>query len=298
MTGLFTREINVLNWLHRLQIFCYFLVRAENTDEFPRSRCRTPGSERRLPVNVLWASPKKKLGVDFGTRRQTLPTNPGFFFPPFKCVGSGSCWRSEEKEVKENGGKIWMGGQPQGRRKILYACALKHKVCGQLLKDFFFSSGVKIILIVRGGKGRVLYDSASVSQFYWVTERQTLSAQLCFWLFSSLRHSHDRDLLPPASPYAPHPPHLHPGLPRYHFPLENSFWMIFVFPPLHLSPQKWGEALITLSFCGLMGTLPRSRSSICTATLVKSLKGAEPLKHLLASSSILYVVKPLKAKQT
>lgn len=29
------------------------------------------------------------------------------------------------------------GGQPQGRRKILYACALKHKVCGQLLKDFF-----------------------------------------------------------------------------------------------------------------------------------------------------------------
>lgn len=116
-----------------------FLVRAGNADGFPRSRCRTPGSERRLPVNVLRASPKEKLSVDFGTRRQTLPTNPAFFFPLFKCVGSGSCWRSEGKEVKEDRGKIGGGGgaQPQGRRKILYACALKHKVYGQLLKDFF-----------------------------------------------------------------------------------------------------------------------------------------------------------------
>lgn len=115
MTGLFTREINVLNWLHSLRIFCYFLVRAGNADVFPCSRCRTPGSERRLPVNVLRASPKEKLGVDFGTRRQTLPTNPAFFLSPlFKCVGSGSCWRSEGKEVKEDGGKNRGGGTAPG----------------------------------------------------------------------------------------------------------------------------------------------------------------------------------------
>lgn len=47
--------------------------------------------------------PKEKLSVDFGARHQTLPTNPAFFFPLFKRVGSGSRWRSEGKEVKEEG---------------------------------------------------------------------------------------------------------------------------------------------------------------------------------------------------
>lgn len=36
---------------------------------------------------------------------------------------------------------------------------------------------------------------------------------------------------------------------------------------------------------------------ICTAMVVKRLKGPEPLKHLLASSAVLHVVKVLKAKQ-
>lgn len=84
--------------------------------------------------------PKEKLSVDFGARHQTLPTNPAFFFPLFKRVGSGSRWRSEGKEVKEEGKREegeGGGRQPQSWRKILYVCALKHKVCGQLLKDFF-----------------------------------------------------------------------------------------------------------------------------------------------------------------
>lgn len=43
------------------------------------------------------------------------------------------------KKKKREGGKK----QPRGWRKILYACALKHKVCGQLLKVFL--GGVNII---------------------------------------------------------------------------------------------------------------------------------------------------------
>lgn len=47
--------------------------------------------------------PKEKLSVDFGARHQTLPTNPAFFFPLFKRVGSGSRWRSEGKKKKGKG---------------------------------------------------------------------------------------------------------------------------------------------------------------------------------------------------
>lgn len=95
-----------------------FWCEAGNADGFPRSCCRTPGSERRLLVNLLRASPNEKLGVDFGTRHQTLPTNPAFFFPLFKCVGSGSCWRSEGKEVKEEGG----GAAPGLEEDIICMC--------------------------------------------------------------------------------------------------------------------------------------------------------------------------------
>lgn len=43
--------------------------------------------------------------------------------------------------------------------------------------------------------------------------------------------------------------------------------------------------------------MPRSQLCICTAMVVKGLKGLKPLKHLLASSSILHVVKLLKATE-
>lgn len=46
----------------------------------------------------------------------------------------------KQKKKKKKGKKESGGKQPQGQRKILYACALKHKVCGQLLKDFFLES--------------------------------------------------------------------------------------------------------------------------------------------------------------
>lgn len=151
------------------------------------SRYRTPGSERRLQSNLPATFPKEKLSVDFGTCCQTLPTNPAFFFPLFQTRwlrillekwGKRSKRRREERERKK---------QPQGWRKIVYACALKRKVCGQLLKDFF-SSGVKIILRVRGENGRVLHDDASVRQVYgW--QQKTLAGQLCFSLLFPLRHS-------------------------------------------------------------------------------------------------------------
>lgn len=89
----------------------------------------------------------------------------------------------------------------------------------------------------------------------------------------------------------------------HHFALRTSYGSVlslfFTYP---FVIAKWGECWSSPPPVVWNGAgwelLPRSRSSICTATLVKRLKGPEPLKHLLASSSILYVVKLLKAKQT
>lgn len=124
------------------------------------------------------------------------------------------------KGVKEEGEKRERGKQPQGWRKILYACALKHKVCGQLLKDF--SSGVKIILRVRGEKSRVLYDYASVSQFYWVTarDRQTLSAELS--LFPPQTLQINQDLLAHFFLHTRIQWSLIPTFVFYHFPSRTS----------------------------------------------------------------------------
>lgn len=215
MTGLFTREINVLNWLHRLWIFCYFLVPAGNADGFPRSRRRTPGSERRLPVNVLWASPLGKLGVDFGTRRQTLPTNPAFFFPLFKCVGSGSCWRSEGKEVKENGGKKWGGDSPRAGGRYYMHVHWSTRFVASCLRIFFLRSQD-----YPQSQGRerqsVIWFCQCKSILLGKRETDAVSSALFLTLLFPQTFIRSRSASP-ASPYAPHPPHLHPGLPLLPF---------------------------------------------------------------------------------
>lgn len=70
-------------------------------------------------------------------RSLPVPTNKSYLF--FQ-----TCWLRNSLENLWGGGerkgKIQQGwgggGQPQGWREISYACALKRKVCGQLLKDF------------------------------------------------------------------------------------------------------------------------------------------------------------------
>lgn len=101
----------------------------------PQWKPTASGLRERSRARVQFAAglPKETSNVDFGIRSQSPLTNPAFFFP--KHVGSGSCWRTgneEQDEGKQERGKK----QPRGWRNILYACALKHKVCGQLLKDF------------------------------------------------------------------------------------------------------------------------------------------------------------------
>lgn len=87
-----------------------------------------------LQSNLLQVSLRKEAVLVLA-HTQTQATNPAFFS---RHVGSGSQWRTGEE--KEEEGKRERGGekQPQGWREILYACALKHKVCGQLLNFFLF----------------------------------------------------------------------------------------------------------------------------------------------------------------
>lgn len=103
----------------------------------PSSGSRQPhaGPRGRNPACVQFAAglPKERSGVDFGTRFQSLPANPAFFPDMLAQELSEQLGKKEKKGKKREGEKK---KQPQGWRKILYACALKHKVCGQLLKDF------------------------------------------------------------------------------------------------------------------------------------------------------------------
>lgn len=129
------------NLLHRFT--CGFFLKTKMDTSFsgftagPSSGSRQPHAGPRdwNPARVQFAAglPKERSGVDFGTHSQSLPTNPGFFF-------SQTCWLriSLENGGRRRGKKRKGGGrkQPPGWRKILYVCALKHKVCGQLLKDF------------------------------------------------------------------------------------------------------------------------------------------------------------------
>ena len=54
----------------------------------------------RNPARVQFAAglPEDRSGVDFGTRFQSLPTNPAFFS---RHVGSGTHWRTGEEEGKK-----------------------------------------------------------------------------------------------------------------------------------------------------------------------------------------------------
>lgn len=100
--------------------------------------------------------------------------NQQIFFFFSRHVGSETHWRTGKKKKRREGGK-----QPRGWREILYACALKHKVCGQLLKDFF--RGVKIIHRVNRVKEEERGSAyASATQFCW-GNRETLSAQAGFF---------------------------------------------------------------------------------------------------------------------
>lgn len=74
----------------------------------------------KAPVKFAATFPKEKLSVDFGTRCQTLPTNPAFFFPLFQTRwlrillekwGKRSKRRREEREGKNSprpGGRYCM----------------------------------------------------------------------------------------------------------------------------------------------------------------------------------------------
>lgn len=101
----------------------------------PSSGSRQPhaGPRDRNPARVQFAAglPEEKSGVDFGTLFQSLPTNPAFFPDMLAQDLTGELRKKKKGKEREKG-----GGTAPGLRKILYACALKHKVCGQLLKDF------------------------------------------------------------------------------------------------------------------------------------------------------------------
>lgn len=121
--------------------------------------------------------PEERSRVDFGTRFQTQPTNLFFLFFS-DMLALESHWKTgKERKKRREGGK-----QPQGWREILYACALKHKVCGQLLKDFF--RGVKIIHRVNRVKEEKRGCAYASATQFCRGNRETLSAQAVF--FSSL----------------------------------------------------------------------------------------------------------------
>lgn len=112
-------------------------------------------------------------------------------------VGSGSRWRTEEEEEEKGGkersgeeGEGGVGGeerekrkkQPRGWRKILYACALKREVCGQLLKDFTRESRLSTESIEEGREERrASYDYASATQPYWAN-RDTVGSVFFFFV--------------------------------------------------------------------------------------------------------------------
>lgn len=88
-------------------------------------------AETQLESNLLQVSPRRRvvliLALASSPYQQILP-----FFPDMLAQElTGELGEEEEGKKEREGGK-----QPRGWRKILYACALKHKVCGQLLKDF------------------------------------------------------------------------------------------------------------------------------------------------------------------
>lgn len=145
MANLFTQEINpfqlcTICYTTLLVGCCYFLKQKWTQASLvslrgPAVEAGSLGSERKEPSSspICCRSPRGDERCWFW-HSLPVPINKSCLFSP-KHVGSGSRWRTGEEEEEE--GKRERGKkQPRGWRKILYACALKHKVCGQLLKDF------------------------------------------------------------------------------------------------------------------------------------------------------------------
>lgn len=111
------------------------------------------GQRERIPAQVQFVAglPEEMSCVDFGTCCQSLPTNSAFFFFLTDVLAQDLARElgKKKKKGKERRGKK---KQPQGWRKILYACALKHRVCGQLLEDFSGESRLSRVNRVREGE--------------------------------------------------------------------------------------------------------------------------------------------------
>lgn len=158
MTYLFTQEINPFELcpicyttllVGCCYLFIYFLTKITQAS-LVSLRGAAVEADRSGPREVSQAQVQFAAGLLLlvSSGRQAVlilalvssPYQQILCFFVFFCrrVGSGSRWRVGEEE-EERGKKK----QPRGWRKILYACALKHKVCGQLLKVFL--GGVNII---------------------------------------------------------------------------------------------------------------------------------------------------------
>lgn len=277
----------------------YFLKR-RNGDGFLCSPCRTPGSGRRLQSNLLATFPKEKLSVDFGTRCQTLPTNPAFFLPPFSNMlaqdlarkwGKRSKRRREEREEKNS---------PRAGGRYCMHVHWSTRFVASCLRIFFLGSQD-----YPQSQGRERQSTVWLCQCKAILPGNSdRHCQPSFFTSFSLRHSYKKDLL--AHFFVRSNLNQNSFILAsliHHFSLRTSngsVWSLFFTYPFVIA--KWGECWSSPPPAVWNGAgwelLPRSRSSICTAMLVKRLKGPEPLKHLLACSSILYVVKLLKAKQT
>lgn len=154
MAYLFTQEINLFELCTirytALLVACWYFFKQKWTRASlvsllgsaveARSLIQAQESETQLQSNLLQVSLRIRamliLALTPRTNQQTLP-----FFS--RHVGSRSQWKTGE-EGKEEGRKREGEKQPQGLREILYACALKRKVCGQLLKDFSGESRLSI----------------------------------------------------------------------------------------------------------------------------------------------------------
>lgn len=165
MVYLFAQKINPFQQCTICSITCGLLFLKEKWTQAspvslwgPTVEADSLRSERKEPSSspICCRSPRGDKQCWFW-HSLPVPTNKSCLFFP-KHVGSGSCWRTgneEQDEGKQERGKK----QPWGWRNILYACALKHKVCGQLLKDFSGESRLSTESIEKEREKRiVLYN--------------------------------------------------------------------------------------------------------------------------------------------
>lgn len=91
-------------------------------------------TKTQLKSNLLLVSLRREvvliLALTSSPYQQILPFFPDMLAQELTGELMGGGW-----EERKNTARVG-GGQPQGWREISYACALKRKVCGQLLKDF------------------------------------------------------------------------------------------------------------------------------------------------------------------